>query len=152
MNEEKNPEIFSVKDKRRFVVNETGSAKAEEEQKPEGENNASEAPPTETKAPKEEQQTRTSPSEEYPPLPEVNFTSFIISLSQAALFHLGLIENPNTRKAERNIPLAKHTIDTIAMFEEKTKGNLSNEEKMLLESLLADLRLKYVNELNKKQQ
>jgi len=152
MSEQKETETFSVKDKRRFVVDESGSTKPDEKQPAEEEKNTSQAPPIETKPPKEKEQTGKSEPEETPPLPEVNFSSFIISLSQAALFHLGLIPNPTTKQTERNMPVAKHTIDTIAMFEDKTKGNLSKEEEKLLEILLDDLRLKYVDEINKEKQ
>jgi hypothetical protein len=66
------------------------------------------------------------------------------------MLHLGLVENPQTKKIERNLPMAKQTIDIIAMLKDKTKGNLTNEEKNLIENLLSDLRFKYVYEVNKK--
>nr|MBP7322200.1 DUF1844 domain-containing protein [Deltaproteobacteria bacterium] len=83
------------------------------------------------------------------PLPEIDFPAFILSLSSSALLHLGLIENPVSRKSERNLPLAKQTIDIIAMLRDKTKGNLSPEESGLVDDLITDLRLKYVNEIRK---
>ncbi|MBN2467382.1 MAG: DUF1844 domain-containing protein [Deltaproteobacteria bacterium] len=146
MDEKKEQETFSVKDRRRFVVDEAGEAKPD--QNVTVDDSAASATPGEPR----EQQTKQKTShadEENTPLPEVNFSSFIISLSQAALLHLGLFDNPTTKTRERNLPLAKHTIDTIALFEEKTKGNLTKDEEMLLENLLTDLRLRYVNEANK---
>ncbi|RJR24393.1 MAG: DUF1844 domain-containing protein [Desulfobacteraceae bacterium] len=79
-----------------------------------------------------------------PPLPEVNFSSFIFSLSSTALFHLGEIADPQTGEKKQDLPLAKHSIDTLGMLREKTKGNLSREEEKFLESILTELRLRYV--------
>jgi hypothetical protein len=79
-----------------------------------------------------------------PPLPEVNFTSLIFSLSSTTLFHLGEIADPNTGKKNKDLPLAKHSIDTIAMLKEKTEGNLSDDEQKFTDTVLADLRWRYV--------
>ena len=68
----------------------------------------------------------------------------MLSLGSSALLHLGEIENPNDGVSQKDLPLAKHTIDILAMLEEKTKGNLSTAEEKLIESLLYDLRLRYV--------
>ena len=78
------------------------------------------------------------------PLPEVNFNSLIFSLSSSALLHLGEIADPQTGEKNRDLSLAKHTIDTIGMLKEKTKGNLEEEEKKFLDSILTDLRWRYV--------
>ena len=79
-----------------------------------------------------------------PPLPEVNFPSLIFSLSSTALFHFGEIADPQTNEKKKDLPLAKHTIDTIAMLKEKTEGNLSGEEQQFIDSVLTDLRWRYV--------
>lgn len=79
-------------------------------------------------------------------LPEVDFSSFIFSLSTSALIHFGLIADPMTKKTEKNLPLAKQTIDLLAMLKDKTKGNLTNEEAELLDRILYDLRMRYVKE------
>src|SRR4051794_10747871 len=76
--------------------------------------------------------------------PPVDFHTFVLSLGSSALLHLGEIENPNDGASQKDLPLAKHTIDILAMLEEKTKGNLSTAEERLMESLLYDLRLRYV--------
>jgi hypothetical protein len=100
--------------------------------------------------PKEEprkEEARKKPSadkEEAMPLPEVNFNSLIFSLSSSALINLGEIADPNTGQKQKDLPLAKHTIDTIAMLQDKTKGNLNPEEKRFLDTILADLRWRYV--------
>ncbi len=77
-------------------------------------------------------------------LPEVTFASFIVSLSTAALVHLGEMEEPGSGTKEKNLAMAKHSIDTLAMLQEKTNGNLDEEEKALLDHILFDLRLKFV--------
>jgi len=78
------------------------------------------------------------------PLPEVNFNSLIFSLSSSALINLGEIADPHTRQTEKDLPLAKHSIDTIAMLKDKTKGNLNPEEQRFVDTILADLRWRYV--------
>jgi hypothetical protein len=58
--------------------------------------------------------------------------------------HLGEIPDPQTNEKITDLALAKHSIDIIAMLQEKTKGNLSAEEQHFLESILTDLRLRFV--------
>lgn len=81
-------------------------------------------------------------------LPLVDFSTFVLSLSHSALMHLGEAPNPETGRVERNLPLARQTIDLIGMLDEKTKGNLSGEEERLIGQILFDLRLRFV-ELSK---
>ncbi len=78
------------------------------------------------------------------PLPEVNFNSLVFSLSSSALINLGEIADPHSGQKQKDLPLAKHSIDTIAMLKDKTKGNLNAEEQRFLETMLADLRWRYV--------
>ena len=77
-------------------------------------------------------------------LPEVTFSSFVISLSTAALVHLGEMEEPESGVKKKDLLLAKHSIDTLAMLQEKTRGNLEDDEKALLDHILFDLRMKFV--------
>lgn len=77
-------------------------------------------------------------------IPEMDFSTFVLSLAASAQVHLGAIANPATGKSEKDIPLAKQTIDIIGMLEAKTKGNLSEPEKRLLEHVLYDLRMMFV--------
>ena len=79
-----------------------------------------------------------------PVLPEVNFSYFLVSLSSSALLHLGEIGDPQTGQKTKDLALAKHSIDIIAMLKDKTKGNLTDEEQKALESILTDLRWRYV--------
>ena len=80
-------------------------------------------------------------------LPIISFSTFIVSLNAAVLSNLGIIDEPGTGKRTRNLPLAKQTIDVLAMLEEKTRGNLTQDEATMLQSILYDLRIIYVREL-----
>ncbi len=86
------------------------------------------------------------PGEGESPLPQVDFASFVLSLGTSALYHLGLIGDPQTGKlvAKPDRVLARQTIDTLAMLETKTRGNLDPEEAKLLDGLLYELRMHYV--------
>jgi len=76
-------------------------------------------------------------------LPPVNFENFIFGLYNTALIHMGILD-PETGRLIRNLPLARHTIDTLGMIQEKTKGNLTAPEGNLLENLLYELRMNYL--------
>ena len=78
------------------------------------------------------------------PLPEVSLSSLVFSLSSSALLHLGEIADPQTGEKMEDFALAKHSIDTIGMLKEKTEGNLTEEEDKFLESILTDLRWRFV--------
>ena len=78
-------------------------------------------------------------------MPPVDFNLFISSLGMQALMALGEIENPMTKKKEQELPQAKYLIDIISMLQEKTKGNLSDEESKTLEQLIYELRMKYIS-------
>lgn len=84
-------------------------------------------------------------------LPEINFSTFIISLSTQALMHLGEIPNPLSGQVERDIAVAKQMIDIIGMLREKSRGNLDQGEEKLMENILFDLRMRYVDVVKKKQ-
>jgi hypothetical protein len=78
----------------------------------------------------------------------VDFATFILSLSHSALMHLGDAPHPETGTVEKNLPLARQTIDLISMLDEKTKGNLTGDEERLIGQVLYDLQMRYV-ELSK---
>ena len=78
------------------------------------------------------------------PMPEVTFSTFIISLASSALVHLGEVPNPETGGTETNLPLAKHSIDVLEMLRAKTENGLEEQERNLLESILYELRMKFV--------
>lgn len=77
---------------------------------------------------------------------EFGFSTFILSLSTSALVHLGELPDPITNKKEINLQLAKQTISIIEMLREKTRGNLTDEEEKLLDSVLYDVRLKFLGQ------
>jgi hypothetical protein len=75
---------------------------------------------------------------------EIDFTTFLISLGSSAFVHLGEVPHPDSQAPAPNLVLAKQTIDILGMLQAKTRGNLTPEEEKLLEHLLLDLRLRYV--------
>ena len=77
-------------------------------------------------------------------MPTVTFSSLLLSLNTSALFHMGELAHPESGKKVMELGLAKHAIDTIALLEIKTKGNLTPEEKELLTRILYELKMHYV--------
>ena len=76
-------------------------------------------------------------------LPAANLTSLLIGLATSAFMHMG--EAPEGEVPQPvNLPAAQHTIDLLAVLQAKTKGNLEEEEDAILQTLLYDLRLKFV--------
>jgi hypothetical protein len=76
------------------------------------------------------------------PLPEPSFTMLAFLLSSQALAHLG--QAPDGQPTEPNLDQAKFTIDLLGVLEEKTKGNLDEDEQAFLKRILFDLRMQYV--------
>ena len=81
------------------------------------------------------------------PLPPADFATLVLSLGSSAMMYLGESDPALGKQPTRNLAMAKHAIDLLTVLEEKTKGNLSSEEEQILESLLFDLRLRYVEAL-----
>jgi len=77
-------------------------------------------------------------------LPQANFSNLVLMLATTGLMQLGEAPNPLTKQMEPNLVLARHTIDSLAMIKEKTEGNLTSQEEDLLDGLLYELRLKYM--------
>ena len=78
-------------------------------------------------------------------LPDMTFSTLVLSLSTSAMVHLGVSPGPEAGLApEINLPLARQTIDILEMLGEKTKGNLEPEEAALLENVLHQVHMKYV--------
>jgi hypothetical protein len=94
--------------------------------------------------PREEPQTKEERADQDIPLPEINLTNFLLSLSTSILIQLGEVQDPMTNQIEKNLSNAKQTIDLLGMLREKTKGNLTPDEEKLFENLLYDLRMRYV--------
>ena len=76
-------------------------------------------------------------------MPGVTFTTLVMSLNTSALFHLGELEDPVTGQNGKDLILASHTIETMQLLSDKTKGNLTPKEQELLEHVLADLKIRY---------
>jgi len=78
-------------------------------------------------------------------LPAVDFTTFVLSLSHSALLHLGDAPHPTGGVNEEvDLPMARQTIDLLALIQEKTHGNLTGAEEQMLTQALYDLRLRFV--------
>ena len=120
---------FTVKDRRTFdsqgEVKESVKAEREEEKKKDKD--------------REEKKEKGAA-----PLPEVNFSSFILSLSSSTLLHLGEIADPQSGEKKKDMALAKQSIDIISLLKDKTKGNLTQEEEKLLDHLLYDIQMRFV--------
>lgn len=77
-------------------------------------------------------------------LPAIDFLTFIVSMSHSALLHLGDAPDPTTGAREKNLPLARQTIDLLAMLQDKTRGNLSGDEERVISQAIYDLRMRFV--------
>lgn len=127
---------FVIKDKRIFAEGDKDQPIKEEKEKPLDEAAAEES---ESAAAQEQEGT------DYQ-LPEINFATFIFSLNHSVLVHLGVMDDPSTGKKVKSIQLAKQTIDILGMLEEKTQGNLTEDEENMLKNILYDLRMIYIKE------
>jgi hypothetical protein len=125
-------EGFTIKDKRTF----DSEGKVKEEEK--------KAEEVEDKKKEKEKGREDEKEREFTSLPEVNFSSFLLSLSSSTLLHLGEIADPQSGEKRKDLALAKQTIDIITLLRDKTKGNLTEEEQNLLQHLLYDLRMRFV--------
>ncbi len=83
-------------------------------------------------------------------MPEVTFMAFIMSLNTSALFHLGEIADPVSGEKVVDFSLARHAIDTLVLLQEKTKGNLDDDEAKMLEDVLYDAKLRFVQTVKRK--
>jgi hypothetical protein len=123
---EQKPSGFTVTDRRSFAADGTPASSETAAEPP--------APPPGEAARKEASAA----------MPPVDFGTFVLSLGSSAIMHLGEVEHPQSGQKEKDLPMAKHTIDLLSMLQAKTRGNLSPQEDRLLESLLYDLRIRYV--------
>ena len=85
--------------------------------------------------------TETAPPQDLPP---VDFASFVMMLINNVMVFLGQVPNPLTQQPQVDLAQAQHTIDTIMMLREKTRGNLTAEEERFLQELLPQLQMAYV--------
>lgn len=138
MGEEKKEKAFVIKDKRLF--DESGDVRQDELNK--------EEPATDEKSENASETARDDERKEQleDHYMEVNFSSFVLSLSTSAMYHFGDFPDPVSKKAERNLSAAKQTIDILTMLKDKTEGNLDEGEKSLIDGMLFELRIRYVKE------
>jgi hypothetical protein len=122
---------LKVTDKRRFST--------------EGESKAEQEAPKEEPAPEEprKKEERGTAAEKQPP-PPLDFNSLILSLANTALFQLGFIKPSEFEEAPKDLPAARQTIDIIALLEEKTRGNLTDQEQKIIKETLFQLRMAFV--------
>ena len=80
-----------------------------------------------------------------------SFVSFLMSIASNAASALGMMEHPVTHQRDVDIELGKHWIDVLGMLQKKTAGNLTPQEKRMIEGLLGDLRMQYVSLVNSPQ-
>lgn len=118
---------FKVQDRRRFTA--SGDARESDGQPAAAEPADAQLPPA---------------AAGHEPLPEINFTTFAISLSTQALVHLGEVEDPLTHTSHTDLDAARQLIDILGMLRDKTRGNLDGDEERLLDAILYDLRLRFV--------
>lgn len=75
---------------------------------------------------------------------KIDFSTLVLSFATSAMINLGAAPDPQTGKTHKNLELAKQNIEILAVLEAKTKGNLSPEEAKLLENILSEVRLRFV--------
>ncbi len=126
---------FVIKDRRIFGQEEEEQGEKEEK-----------AESTEAQEQPQEEEPVPEAEEEAAQLPEINFQTFVFSLNASALVQLGVMDDPATGGTEKKLSLAKQTIDILSMLQEKTKGNLTDEEDNPLKNILYDLTIRYVKE------
>ncbi len=128
---------FQVRDRRRFT--ETGEVRPDAP--------AEESPSAEPEKAGATVSERPSPAAE--PASEITFSTFLVSLSTQALMCLGEIPNPASGQTETDLQAVRELIDIIAMLQEKTRGNLDPTESQLIEKILFDLRMRYVENVRR---
>ena len=131
MTKEQDEQGFKITDKRGFRENgEAPDASSATKETPAGASSSAAA--------------NTATEQELPPRPPIDFPSYLLSYYTQGLVLLGEVPNPYTNKKEEDVEAARHTIDILTMLEQKTRGNLAKEEQQLLETVLYELRMKFM--------
>jgi hypothetical protein len=138
MTKEQEEQGFRVTDKRGFQ-------EANEPIVPEASEKTEAKPTSETFSKTEELPPEQEGSSSHP----IDFQSYILSYYTQGMVLLGEVPNPYTKKMEEDIEAARHMIDILSMLDQKTKGNLSKDEQQLLESVIYELRIKYMAKTNR---
>jgi hypothetical protein len=137
MTNEQEEQSFRITDKRGFREEKESSPESSEKTEATSTNETSS---NKGKKPQEQAGSLTPP---------INFQSYIISYYMQGMVLLGEAPNPYTKKVEEDIEAARHMIDILSMLEQKTKGNLDKEEQQFLESVMYELRMKYMAKTNR---
>jgi Domain of unknown function (DUF1844) len=144
MDEQQEKPGFRVNDRRRFAgaaEQERGGGEPASDESRGGEPASSDAAsPSASEAGSSSAPGSRADSEAEP----VTFSTFVLGLSTQALLHLGEIASPLDGKVEQDLPAAKHVIDILGILRDKTRSNLEQAEEHLLDSMLYDLRMRYV--------
>lgn len=88
-------------------------------------------------------EAKENPNADIPPH-KLDFSTLAFSFATSALINMGIAPDPLTNKTEKNLDLARQNIDILTILQEKTRGNLTDEESKLIESLLTEVRLRFV--------
>ncbi|MBN2020799.1 MAG: DUF1844 domain-containing protein [Sedimentisphaerales bacterium] len=118
------------KDEKKIIIDEDWKQQAQKEK--------------EVLAAAEEAEKKASEQKQRRPLPKGDFQGLVSMLFTQTLFSLGFIQVKGEEKREPDLALAKYNIDMLDMLEEKTKGNLTDDEKQVLTNTLNELRMAYV--------
>lgn len=135
---------FRVVDKRRFTSE--GDTKSGREDSPREERVTEQPVRKSAPVPSHEDSAPTSASHGE----AVDFSSLIVSLATQALMMMGEVPNAEAGQGVLNLDAAKQTIDVLALLEQKTKGNLTNDEQKLMAEILTSLRLAFVKKSGRK--
>ncbi len=141
--EEQQASAFKVEDRRKFT------SKGEPVER-DAEQSAESVPPPRQKEARPAGQEATAQREAAAQSPAegedaVDFSSFALSLATSAMAYLGEVPDPATGQKVENVEGAKQMIDILSMLQQKTKGNLEKDEERLINSLLYELRMKYLS-------
>jgi Domain of unknown function (DUF1844) len=146
--EEDKSKGFKVQDRRRFSAE--GAPRAEAEDRTPTETIAAAGPGEQQAPPQMDQSAAASARAQYagaqraPGAEEISFANFVVGLSLEALAALGEIPDPSSGQRRTDLQAAQQFIDIIGMLRDKTSGNLDRDEENLIETILFDLRMKYV--------
>lgn len=80
--------------------------------------------------------------------PEPSFSTLVLSIGSSAAMALGLAPNPSSGKIEKDLGMARFNVDLLTVLQEKTKNNLTDEEKKFLDFMVSDLQMRFI-EANK---
>ena len=93
---------------------------------------------------KREKERLTEETAKREPLPGANFAELLNLIAMQAMVGLGLVSGPGGERIPPNLEIAKHFVDLLQVLEDKTKNNLTPEEKKLLDQVLYEMRMRYV--------